>query len=104
MDATDRITPYCFILDDGYRVVMAGPSDASDPLGHLYDAASAVDALPGPIDRAVRALTASWRTSSDEILMANAAVKGLHLTVAPLHGSDGYRIAVFIRRPLSVVA
>ena len=55
--------PYCFILDDAYRVVMAGPSGGEDPLASLYGADSRIDELPGPIDRVVRALTATWRTS-----------------------------------------
>ena len=89
--------PYCFILDEAYRVVMAGPSTSADPLAQMYDATSGVDALPGPIDRVVRALTAAWRnprTASP----ATAAVSDLQVTVAPLHGYDGRRIAVFVQR------
>ena len=89
--------PYCFILDEAYRVVMAGPSTGEDPLASMYDASSGVDALPGPIDRVVRALTAAWRnprTASP----ATAAVSDLQVTVAPLHGYDGRRIAVFVQR------
>ncbi len=89
--------PYCFILDEAYRVIMAGPSTGEDPLAQMYDATSGVDALPGPIDRVVRALTAAWRnprTASP----ATAAVSDLQVTVAPLHGYDGRRIAVFVQR------
>lgn len=89
--------PYCFILDDTYRVVMAGPSGGDDPLSHLYLADSATDCLPRPIDRVVRALTATWRMSSSAT-MATASVNELHVTVAPLHGAEGRRIAVFIKR------
>jgi hypothetical protein len=89
--------PYCFILDDSYRVVMAGPSGGEDPLAPLYGADSRIDELPGPIDRVVRALTATWRTSRAPANMS-AVVSHLHVTVAPLHGYDGRRIAVFVNR------
>ena len=89
--------PYCFILDDAYRVLMAGPSGGGDPLAALYAADSRIDELPGPIDRVVRALTATWRTSRAPS-NATAVVSHLHVTVAPLHGYDGRRIAVFVNR------
>ena len=94
--AEDAI-PYCFILDEAYHVIMAGPSGGSDPLSNLYLADSASDCLPGPIDRVVRALTATWRMSRDAVA-ATAAVRELHVTVAPMHGTEGRRIAVFIKR------
>jgi hypothetical protein len=95
--ATPERLPYCFILDDGYRVVMAGPSSGDDPLASLYEADSQIDELPEPIDRVVRALTSSWqwKTGAQSI---TAAVRDLHVTVAPLHGLEGRRIAVFIQR------
>lgn len=89
--------PYCFILDDTYRVIMAGPSGGEDPLAPLYGSDSRIDELPGPIDRVVRALTATWRTSRAPSNMS-AVVSHLHVTVAPLHGYDGRRIAVFVNR------
>jgi hypothetical protein len=89
--------PYCFILDDAYRVLMAGPSGGEDPLSALYAADSRIDELPGPIDRVVRALTATWRTSRAPSNVT-AVVSHLHVTVAPLHGYDGRRIAVFVNR------
>jgi hypothetical protein len=89
--------PYCFILDDAYRVVMAGPSGGEDPLAPLYVADSKIDELPGPIDRVVRALTATWRTCRP-VASVSAMVSKLKVTVAPLHGQDGRRIAVFVRR------
>lgn len=89
--------PYCFILDDAYHVMMAGPSTGADPLASMYQADSEIDALPGPIDRVVRALTASWR-SSRPASAAAAAVNEFQVTVAPLHGYDGRRIAVFVQR------
>ena len=91
--------PYCFILDEAYRVVMAGPSSGEDPLTSMYDATSGVDVLPGPIDRVVRALTAAWRTPRTAN-PATAAISDLQVTVAPLHGYDGRRIAVFVQRPV----
>jgi len=89
--------PYCFILDDTYRVIMAGPSGGEDPLAPLYAADSRIDELPGPIDRVVRALTATWRKSRAPSNMT-AVVSHLHVTVAPLHGYDGRRIAVFVNQ------
>ena len=89
--------PYCFILDDAYRVIMAGPSSGEDPLTSLYDASSGVDVLPGPIDRVVRALTAAWRNPRTAN-PATAAVSDLQITVSPLHGYEGRRIAVFVQR------
>ncbi len=89
--------PYCFILDDSYHVVMAGPSTAGDPLASLYEMDSQPDILPGPIDRVVRALTATWR-SMQPSRSASARVSDLSVTVAPLHGHTGRRIAVFVQR------
>lgn len=89
--------PYCFILDDAYHVIMAGPSSSSDPLAELYAADGPTDALPGAVDRVVRALTATWR-SPRSAAAATASVSDLQVTVAPLHGHDGRRIAVFVQR------
>jgi len=89
--------PYCFILDDSYHVVMAGPSTVGDPLASLYGMDSQPDILPGPIDRVVRALTATWRTMQPT-RSASACVSDLNVTVAPLHGHTGRRIAVFVQR------
>ncbi|MEO9170437.1 MAG: hypothetical protein ABI282_10190, partial [Candidatus Baltobacteraceae bacterium] len=83
-------TPYCFILDETYRVIMAGPSGGEDPLVSLYDAESGIDTLPGTVDRVVRALTATWRVTRT-VNGASAAVNDLQVTVAPLHGTDGRR-------------
>ena len=91
------LVPYCFILDDAYRVVMAGPSCGEDPLAPLYAADSSIDELPGPIDRVVRALTSAWRTKRPDSNIS-AIVSNFQVTVAPLHGGDGRRIAVFVRR------
>jgi hypothetical protein len=91
------VVPYCFILDDAYRVVMAGPSCGEDPLGPLYAADSHTDELPGPIDRVVRAMTSSWRTTRPSSNVS-AIVSNFFVTIAPLHGDDGHRIAVFVTR------
>lgn len=89
--------PYCFILDDTYHVVMAGPSTIGDPLASLYEMDSQPDILPGAIDRVVRALTATWR-SMQPTRSVSACVSDLNVTVAPLHGHTGRRIAVFVQR------
>jgi hypothetical protein len=97
MDRPKDAVPYCFILDEAYHVIMAGPTTGADPLASLYEAESEIDALPGPIDRVVRAMTASWR-SSRPANASTASVNELQVTIAPLHGFDGRRIAVFIQR------
>lgn len=96
-ESTKDAVPYCFILDDAYQVVMAGPSGGEDPLAFMYAADSAVDQLPGPLDRVVRALTATWRVSRP-MASVTAMVQNLRVTVAPLHGHEGRRIAVFVQR------
>jgi len=95
----DQFTPYCFILDGAYRVLMAGPCDAAEAASTT---AAPVGSLPAPLDRAVRALTATWK--SDVATGSNAKVSGLHLTIAPVPGSDEGRIAVFVRRSLTAYA
>ncbi|MHB8147619.1 MAG: hypothetical protein ACYDGM_10230 [Vulcanimicrobiaceae bacterium] len=96
-DQLRSFVPYCFILDDTYHVVMAGPSTVGDPLADLYAMDSQPDVLPGPIDRVVRALTATWR-SMEPLKSVSANVSDLNITVAPLHGHAGRRIAVFVQR------
>jgi hypothetical protein len=96
--ADQSAVPYCFVLDDSYRVVMAGPAGSEEPFAELYDAESSVDSLPGPIDRVVRVLTASWRSEPNSVTPASASVNNLKVTVAPLHGFAGRRIAVFVGR------
>ena len=91
--------PYCFILDETYKVVMAGPSGGEDPLAQLYAADARPDVLPSPIDRVVRALTSTWRSTAPAS-SASAALGDLRVTVAPLHGFEGRRIAVFVERVL----
>lgn len=91
------VVPYCIILDDTYRVIMAGPSTINNPLAGLYGSDSRADSLPAAIEVVVRALTSSWRsTMSAE--SASATIQNMHVTVAPVHGFEGRRIAVFVRR------
>lgn len=89
--------PYCFILDETYKVVMAGPSGGDDPLAQMYGLDAKPDMLPTPIDRVVRALTSSWRSTAAASI-TSAAISDLQVTVAPLHGFEGRRIAVFVER------
>ncbi len=98
------LVPYCFILDDAYRVVMAGPSGSADPLADMYAPESGIDVLPGPIDRVVRALTASWKSSRTASSTVTASVNDLQVTEASLHGGTGRRIAVFVQRAGAQVA
>jgi len=89
--------PYCFILDESFRVLLAGPAGGEEHFADLYDADSSIDSLPGPIDRVVRVLTAAWRSSSTPAPAA-ASVNNLKVTVAPLHGHSGRRIVVYVER------
>jgi len=89
--------PYCFILDDDYRVIMSGPSGWNDPLARMYDTSSGTESLPEPVDRVVRALTATWRFTQSAT-SRSAAVNEFHVTVSALHGREGRRIAVFVQR------
>lgn len=91
------IVPYCFILDDTYRVIMAGPSTMNNPLAALYGVDSRADSLPDEIDAVVRALTATW-VSATSAGCAAATIHNMEVTVAPVHGHEGRRIAVFVRR------
>lgn len=91
------VVPYCFILDDSYRVIMAGPSTMNNPVADLYGSHSRADALPEAIESVVRALTASWRAASSAD-SASATIQNIQVTVAPVHGFEGRRIAVFVRR------
>ncbi len=91
--------PYCFILDETYKVVMAGPSGGEDPLAQMYGADASPDVLPGPFDKVVRALTSGWRSTAPAT-SASAALSDLQVTIAPLHGFEGRRIAVFVERVL----
>lgn len=91
------VVPYCFILDDTYRVIMAGPSTMNNPLSALYGSDSRADSLPEAVEAVVRALTATWR-SGPTVESASATIQNMSVTVAPVHGHQGRRIAVFVRR------
>lgn len=96
----DRVrssVPYCFVLDETYHVIMAGPPDQSDPLAAYYDIEAPPGLLPEAVDRVVRALTASWRATAPAST-ASASLAEFQLTVAPLHGDGGRRMVVFIQR------
>ena len=87
--------PRCYVLDEGYRLVLAPPTSPDDPLNHLYEATSAADALPGRVDCVVRALTRGWEHES-EPAERSALINGIRVTVAPLHGLAGRHFAVFV--------
>jgi hypothetical protein len=86
----------CYVLDEGYRLILAPPPEPGDPLNLLYDAASPADALPREIDRIIRALTRGWERQSSPG-EASARVHGMRLTVSPLHGPLGPHFGVLIR-------
>jgi hypothetical protein len=89
------VVPYCFILDESYRVIMAGPSSANNPFASLYGSDSRSETLPKAIDSVVRALTSTWHVAT-AISSRSATIQNLKITVAPL--KDKRRIAVFAHR------
>ncbi|MHB8151952.1 MAG: hypothetical protein ACYDG3_02600 [Bacillati bacterium] len=89
----------CYVLDEAYRVVLASRSTPDDPLNHLFGAQAPTDALPPTVDRAVRALTASWGHDGCPGEPAMLYVWGVRASVMPLHGPFGRHIAVFVERP-----
>jgi hypothetical protein len=89
--------PWCYILDESYRLVLACQSSTDDPLNHLYAADSRPDALPREVESTVRGLTSLW-SRSGEAIEASASLEGVRITVAPLHGEVGRHIAVFVER------
>ena len=82
-----------YILDEGYRLILAPPPAPDDPLNALYEATTAADALPPEIDRVVRSLTRGWdrETSPGEVW---ASVRGMKVLVSPLQGPVGPHLAV----------
>ena len=87
--------PRCYVLDEAYRLVLAPPVLPDDPLNRLYAANSRPDVLPHEVETVVRALTRGWErdgTPSE----TSATVRGIRVTVAPLHGPVGPHYAVFI--------
>jgi hypothetical protein len=82
-----------YVLDEGYKLILAPPPAPDDPMNALYDATTASDALPPEIDRAVRNLTRGWdRESAPK--EASMMVSGMWLSVAPLQGPVGPHYAV----------
>ncbi len=91
----DHTAPRCYVLDETYRLVLASAPSPDDPLYPLYDAESKPDALPAEIERTVRTLTGRWERMSQPV-EGSARIRGLRVTVVPLHGAGGRHIAVFI--------
>jgi hypothetical protein len=87
--------PRCYVLDETYKLVLASAPSPDDPLYPFYDADSSPNALPAEIERTVRTLTGRWERMSQPV-EDSAQIRGLHVTVVPLHGAGGRHIAVFI--------
>ncbi|MHB8151536.1 MAG: hypothetical protein ACYDG3_00405 [Bacillati bacterium] len=90
--------PRCYVLDEGYRVVLACASSPNDPLNVFFGSETCCESLPAALDRAVRALTASWshgRQAEEGIVHAD----GIRASVVPLHGPNGRHIGVFVEDP-----
>lgn len=89
-----------YVLDEGYRLILAPPPAPDDPMNALYEATTASDALPPDIDRAVRTLTRGWDrdTAPKE---ASATVSGMRLWVAPLQGPVGPHFAIRVERAIA---
>lgn len=81
-----------YVLDEGYKLILAPPPAPDDPLNALYEATTAADALPPEIESVVRTLTQGWdRATPSE---ASAWVRGIKVLVAPLQGPVGPHFAV----------
>ncbi|HZY97931.1 MAG TPA: hypothetical protein VFE36_00015 [Candidatus Baltobacteraceae bacterium] len=89
MNSNERV----YVLDEGYKLILAPPPAPDDPINALYDATTAADALPPEIDRAVRTLTRGWDRDSAPA-PASASVRGMKVLVAPLQGPFGPHFAV----------
>lgn len=81
-----------YVLDEGFKLVLASPGSPDDPLNDLYESP---DALPPHVERAVRALAERW-DGDEKPEMASVAVDGVRVTVKPLNGLVGRHLAVFI--------
>lgn len=96
-ELTTPSIPYCYVLDEQYRVVMAGPAECPDPLAAYYDVHAAPEMLPEAIDGVVRSVTQSWSsTRAPETISMSLAE--FEVAVSPLHGEGGRRMAVFVQR------
>lgn len=89
-----------YVLDEGYRLILAPPPAPDDPMNALYEATTAADALPAEIDRAVRSLTSGWdRENAPQ--EASTLVSGMWLSVAPLQGPVGPHFAIRVERAIA---
>jgi hypothetical protein len=86
-----------YVLDEGYRLILAPPPAPDDPLNALYDATTPSNVLPPVIDDAVKALTCGWQRRPPDREVSQS-VGGLRVTVAPLQGPIGPHLAVRIER------
>ena len=91
----DHSAPRCYVLDETYRLVLASAPSPQDPLYPFYDADSPADRLPAEIERTVQTLTGRWERLGQPA-EGTALIRGLRVTVVPLHGAGGRHIAVFI--------
>ena len=82
-----------YVLDEGYRLILAPPPAPDDPINALYDATTAADALPPEIEGVVRSLTCGWDRGAAP-REASASVRGVKILVAPLQGPRGPHFAV----------
>jgi hypothetical protein len=82
-----------YILDEGYRLILAPTPAPDDPLNALYEATTAADVLPPEVERIVRTLTRGWDRA---VLPAEAAasLNGMRIFVTPLQGPIGPHLAV----------
>ena len=81
-----------YVLDEGYKLILAPPPAPDDPLNALYEATTAADALPPEIEHVVRDLTRGWDRGAPA--EASASVHGMKVLVAPLQGPVGPHFAV----------
>lgn len=89
-----------YVLDEGYRLILAPPPAPDDPMNALYEATTAADALPPEIDCAVRTLTRGWDRDNAP-REASAMVSGVRLLVAPLQGPVGPHFAIRVERAVA---
>jgi hypothetical protein len=82
-----------YVLDEGYKLILAPPPAPDDPLNALYEATTAADVLPPEIERVVRTLTRGWGREAAPS-EASASVRGMKVLVAPLQGPVGPHFAV----------
>lgn len=82
-----------YVLDEGYRLILAPPPAPDDPMNALYEATTDSDALPPAVETVVRTLTRGWDRISDPV-GATASVGGVRVCVTPLQGPVGPHFAV----------